>query len=161
MNEHQDTDKTNNANVLDWTSTYQVGVVVHDIDRAVAFYEALGIGPFTENGSATAIERHVHGKLSPSTVVQGRVAPMGDLELELLSPVNGPSVQSEWLESRGEGVIHVCARTDDLDAVISEMERRGFPAASAGTFANGERFAYFDTREVGGVFLEFMQPGEG
>ena len=31
-----------------WDRTYQVGVVVRDLDRAKAFYERLGIGPFEE-----------------------------------------------------------------------------------------------------------------
>lgn len=145
--------------LLDWATSYQVGIVVRDMERAVEFYETLGIGPFVANGSGTASERKVYGEPAPGTVVRGAIAPMGSIELELLSPVSGPSVQQEWLDTRGESVIHVCARTDDLDAVIAEMQSRGFPPISTGTFVNNERFAYFDTREVGGLILEFMQPG--
>ena len=40
-----------------WDRTYQIGVVVRDLDQAKAFYERLGIGPFEEGPSAHTLER--------------------------------------------------------------------------------------------------------
>lgn len=142
-----------------WAGTYQVAVVVRDIELARTFYERLGIGPFTEGPSAVARERRIHGQLAPDAVVRGIVAPMGDIELELLQPVSGDTVQAEFLRERGEGVIHICAKTDDLERDMAVLRALGHEPLSEAHLDDGGRFAYFDTRHVGGLILELFQPG--
>lgn len=142
-----------------WSRAYQVGVVVRDIERAKAFYERLGIGPFVEGPSASAVDRRIYGVLSRDARVRGMVAQMGDIELELLQPVAGRTVQSEFLERHGEGVIHICAYTDDLDRDVERMRELGFPVISSADLSDGGKFAYFDTRAVGGLILELFQRG--
>ncbi len=142
-----------------WDRAYQVAVVVRDIDQATAFYERLGIGPFKEGPSAHTTVRKIYGQDSPDTIVKGRTAEMGDFELELFEPVAGRSVQGDFLAEHGEGVIHICAYTDDLDRDIAEMEALGHEVISYGELADGGKFAYFDTRQVGGLILELFQTG--
>ena len=48
---------------------------------------------------------------------------------------------------------------DDLDAEIERMTGAGFPVISYGELDDGGRFAYFDTRQVGGLILEYFQRG--
>ena len=98
-----------------WSRTYQVGVVVRDIDRAVEFYERLGVGPFEEGPSAHTLERKIYGREAPDVKVKGLIAQMGPIEFELLQPVEGRGIQAEFLEKHGEGVVHLCAHTEDLD----------------------------------------------
>lgn len=147
------------ASRLLWERVYQVGIVVRDLEQARAFYERLGIGPFTEGPSASALDRRIYGRPGPDAVVRGLVAPMGRLEFELLQPVSGDSVQAEFLRTRGEGVIHICAYTDDLERDTAAMHELGFEPISSARLDDGGTFAYFDTREVGGVILELFQPG--
>lgn len=142
-----------------WDRTYQLAVVVQDLDAAVSHYERLGIGPFTDGPSTATLRREVRGQDSPETRIKGKVAKMGAIELELMTPLAGPSIQREFLESRGEGAIHLCAYTDDLDAEIARMESIGHPVISYGELDDGGRFAYFDTTSVGGLILEFFQVG--
>lgn len=142
-----------------WDRTYQVGVAVRDLDQAISFYERLGIGPFTEGPSAHSVMRKVYGQDAPDTRVSGKIAQMGNIEFELLSPVAGRSVQGDFIEERGEGIVHICGYTDDLDSDIEEMAGLGFEIISQGEFDDGGKFAYFDTREVGGVVLELFQTG--
>lgn len=141
---------------MDWTRVYQIGVVVEDLDAAIAYYEAIGIGPFTEGPSESARSRRVYGQPSDA-IVRGACAPMGPVELELLQPVEGDSVQAEALRERGEHVLHVCSYTDDIEEDIRVMAERGFPVISEGDLADGGRFAYFDTRRTGGMVLEMHQ----
>ena len=143
-----------------WDRAYQVGIVVRDMDRAIAFYEALGIGPFVEGPSAHAVDRRIYGRLEPDAEVTGRIAQMGSIEFELMQPVRGKSIQAEFLEKHGEGVVHICAHTDNLATDIERMAANGFPVISSAEFDDGGKFAYFDTREVGGVVLELFQPGD-
>ncbi|MGO1850804.1 VOC family protein [Microbacterium sp.] len=138
---------------MNWDRIYQIGVVVADLDDAIAHYAKAGIGPFHEGPSAAATDRRVHG-LPSDAVVRGACVQLGPIELELLQPVNGDSFQDEMLKEKGEHALHVCAYTDDLDADTAEMAEAGFPVVSEGNLADGGRFAYYDTRAVGGLILE-------
>ena len=142
-----------------WDRTYQIGVVVRDLDQAKDFYERLGIGPFEEGPSGHTLERRIYGELAPDAAVRGAVAPMGDIEFELQQPVSGDTIQSEFLERHGEGVVHLCAFSDDLDRDIAELTELGYDVISEGRINDGGHFAYFDTREIGGLVLELFEPG--
>jgi catechol 2,3-dioxygenase-like lactoylglutathione lyase family enzyme len=143
-----------------WDRGYQVGVVVRDLERAVAFYEALGVGPFEEGPSAHTLERRIYGQPVEDAQVKGLIAQMGNIEFELLQPVTDNTIQAEFLEKHGEGVVHICGFTDDLDRDIAKMEEAGYPVISYGLLDDGGKFAYFDTREVGGLVLELFQTGD-
>lgn len=142
-----------------WDRAYQVGVVVRDLDRAVAFYERLGIGPFVEGPSAHTVERRIYGRPAEGAQVRGKIAQMGSIEFELLQPVSGTTVQGDFLEQHGEGIVHICAHTDDLDRDIEELTDLGYEVISYGRLEDGGQFAYFDTREIGGLVLELFQTG--
>lgn len=142
-----------------WDRAYQIGVVVRDLDKAQAFYERLGIGPFEEGPSAHALRREIYGEEAPDAAVRGSLAKMGNIEFELLQPVSGNTIQAEFLERHGEGVVHICAFTDDLEADKEELVGRGCPVISEGWLSDGGHFAYFDTRAIGGLVLELFQTG--
>jgi len=78
-----------------WSRTYQIGVVVRDIDQAAAFYERLGIGPFEEGPSAHTLVRKIYGKDAPDVAVKGLIAQMGNIEVELPQPVAGKGIQAD------------------------------------------------------------------
>lgn len=143
-----------------WDRTYQIGVVVRDLEAAIEFYEGIGIGPFVEGPSGHALDRKIYGEPEPDAEIHGRIAPMGGIEFELLQPVRGKSIQAEFLAEHGEGVVHLCAHTDDLARDVALLEARGVPVISSGEFDDGGCFAYFDTRRIGGLVLELFQPGE-
>jgi methylmalonyl-CoA/ethylmalonyl-CoA epimerase len=143
-----------------WERAYQVCVVVADLDRTVAFYESLGIGPFREGPSAHTVRRLIRGQESPETRLAGRIARLGELELELIQPIAGPSIQREFLERHGEGIVHLCAYTDDLQRDIAWMrDSRRTDVISYGELSDGGSFAYFDTQAIGGLVLELYQLG--
>jgi methylmalonyl-CoA/ethylmalonyl-CoA epimerase len=145
---------------MNWDHTYQIGVVVADLDRAREHFERAGVGPFREGPSQVAFDRVVYGESAPDVEVRGLLAQMGPLEFELLSPIRGRSVQADALSQRGEHALHICSRTDDLEREIAAMAAAGFTVISRGRFDDGGAFAYFDTRTVGGVILEMFQPGD-
>ena len=43
----------------------------------------------------------------------------GDLQLELIQPVRGPTIHAEFLEAHGPGLHHVCFDVEDLDAACA------------------------------------------
>jgi 4-hydroxyphenylpyruvate dioxygenase-like putative hemolysin len=134
----------------------QIGVIVKDLDQAVEYYSSLGIGPF-EPLDLTRIERSVYGKPARGIRNRSRVAQMGSVQLELLQPVSGESVQMEFLEKRGEGINHLGFLVDDLETEVVRMRSRGFTVISSVKYAGGGGVAYLDTDRIGGVLFELIQ----
>ena len=134
----------------------QIGVLVRDMDKAVKFYESLGIGPF-ESLNVSATDRKVYGKPADDVKNMVRVAKVGQLQFELIQPVSGQSVQKEALESKGEGINHLGYFVDDIEKETAKLIAMGYKAISTGKFAGGGGFAYFDTDRIGGVQFELIQ----
>ena len=119
-----------------------------------------GSGRSWRGPSGHTLERKIYGTDAPDVAVRGLIAQMGDIEFELLQPVAGKGIQAEFLERHGEGVVHLCGYTDDLDRDMADLTGLGYAVISYGRVSDGGRFAYFETREVGGLVLELFQPGE-
>jgi len=141
---------------LPYTKVDQVGVIVRDLDRAVEYYQALGIGPF-ESLNVVPTDRKVYGKPADDVKNLARVAQMGQLQFELIQPVSGESVQKESLDTKGEGISHLGFFVDDIDKEVAKLVGQGFKVISNGKFVGGGGFAYFDTDKVGGVQFELIQ----
>lgn len=142
-----------------FSTVYQIGVVVRDMDQAVRYYEALGIGPFeSPKGAAPILERLVHGKPAPDVKNRISTAQMGEVQLELVQPISGESVQKEFLDTHGEGVNHLGFLVDDLHREVARLVEKGFRVISSGKLADGLAFAYLDTDRIGGIVFELIQP---
>src|SRR4029078_3459417 len=46
----------------------------------------------------------------------------GDTQLELISPVSGESVYTEFLDRAGPGLHHICVEADNVDAAVGTAE---------------------------------------
>jgi len=145
-----------NGEKLPFSKIDQVGIVVEDLDRAVKYYSSLGIGPFKPL-HLKRIERTVHGRPAEGIQNRSKVAQMGSVQLELLQPVSGESVQKEFLEKRGEGVNHLGFLVDDLEREVNRLTARGFSVISSVRYSGGGGVAYLDTDRIGGVIFELIQ----
>lgn len=134
-----------------------IGAVVKDVEKAVEYYESLGIGPFETIGAS--IEKRVRGKVvDPSSIkLKVRTARMGPVNLELLQPVEGESVWKEFLETRGEGIQHIAYKVDSIDSEMEMLLNKGFMVLYSSRFKGGGGDAYFDTGEIGGVLFTPVQ----
>jgi len=136
---------------------HQIGVIVRDIDEAVAFYEDLGIGPFeSPKGPAPIFERQMYGKPAPDVKNRISTTQMGAVQLELVQPVSGKSLQMDFLERNGEGVNHLAFLVNDLDGEVAKLVQKGFRVISSGKTVRST-FAYLDTDKVGGIVFELIQ----
>ena len=134
----------------------QVGVVVRDIDKAVEYYSSFGIGPF-EPLNVSIIEREVYGKPAEDVKNIVKVAQVGKVDLELVQPAAGESIQKEFLERHGEGINHLGFFVDDLNQEVAKLVEKGFKVIMSAKFIGGGGFAYLDTDKVGGVQFELIQ----
>lgn len=141
-----------------FSAVCQIGMIVRNMDVAVKYFQTLGIGPFeSSQDPAPIVDRIVRGRPAPDVKNRISTAQMGAVELELVQPVSGASVQREFLETHGEGINHLGFLVNDLEAETAKLFERGFRVLSSGRTTSGDAFAYFDTDKVGGIVFELMQ----
>ena len=143
----------------------QIGIVVRDLDEALPRYRALfGEDDWlvVENGPANMHGLHVRGELSPFSM---RLALAGERpQVELLQPLDGPSILDEWLARRGEGLHHLGYLVDSVDETIDAMRESGYACVQHGYGFNADgsgAFAFFDTENELGYLVEALELGTG
>lgn len=81
----------------------------------------------------------------------------GTQQIELIQPVSGNNLYTEFLESNGVGVHHVAYVPVDYEETLAEAERRGMPVLQQGRIGGaGMEFAYLDGGPLGG-YIELMK----
>ena len=135
----------------------QVAFVVEDLEDGMdRFSNILGVGPWDvyrfEPPALT--DRTFRGE-SHEYSMRLALADVGETMLELIEPLEGPSIYTEHLEEHGEGLHHVaCFAFEDTHAVIDAFEDAGMPVIQSGNF-DGVEYWYFDTAdELNGTIFE-------
>ncbi|OPX05080.1 VOC family protein [Mycobacterium sp. AT1] len=81
----------------------------------------------------------------------------GDTQLELIEPVRGESIYSEFLDGSGPGLHHVAieaASPERFDEMLGDAERDGASVVCRGVMPGGMRFAYLSAAQAGVPYLE-------
>ena len=76
----------------------------------------------------------------------------GDTQLELIAPVTGESVYSEFIDRAGAGLHHICREVDDVDAAVGSAE-----VVQRGTMPGGMEFAYISAEAAGVPYIEIAR----
>ena len=136
----------------------QLGIVVRDIYEKVKTYqEVYNIGPWEiQDGDkgfeAEAQDLTVRGKRQDFKVSLA-TAMVGDLQIELIQPLDAFSEYADFLRKHGEGIQHVSVVTD-AKQFKQEMQARGVESALYGYVPGVEKFEYFDTMDDIGMMIE-------
>ena len=133
-----------------------VGVVVRNLDKAIDYYQSLGLGPFRQKDISVLTDKKMYGKPTDFELKMA-TAQMGPIMIELIQPVEEAPVQEEFLESKGEGINHIAFSVDDLDKEEAKLVEKGLEVILSVRRTTGGGGSYFDTREVGGVIMELIQ----
>ncbi|RPI04000.1 MAG: VOC family protein, partial [Zetaproteobacteria bacterium] len=136
----------------------QVGLVVRDLGKAMErYWTLLGIGPWK-------IYTYAPPALRDATVRGVRTdysmriacAQAGPTQLELIQPLEGPSIYMEHLAAKGEGLHHIQSRVEaDIQDVLAAFAAHGIGVLMGGKFGEGE-FYYLDTEPTLGVIYEIF-----
>jgi methylmalonyl-CoA/ethylmalonyl-CoA epimerase len=134
---------------------HQLGFVVRDIEKTCKHYEAVfGTGPFSP-----VIDVDMDGALLRGTPVKTKIkvafVQSGGVQIELIQPVEGHNVYTEFLETKGEGIHHLGYQIDDIEAAKAAFRSKGLEPVFCRDMGVME-FAYYDTAEAGGLMLEFL-----
>jgi methylmalonyl-CoA/ethylmalonyl-CoA epimerase len=136
---------------------HHICIVVHDLDRSVAWYEGHGMGPWTDYPKGGKyIEFDVPDRAA-SDAMRYKCLDLANVQIQLCEPGAGDSPQRRFLERHGEGVYHLGFEVPDRDAAERQGRGLGLDVIARGKREDGSGFAYFDTRAGAGVVLEIRK----
>jgi hypothetical protein len=76
----------------------------------------------------------------------------GDTQLELIAPVSGDSIYTEFLDRAGPGLHHICIEVDDVqNAVAADGSAE---VVQRGVMPGGMEFAYVSAEAAGVPYIE-------
>lgn len=142
----------------------EVCFVTCDHRRTMRGLVALGIGPWRiyTFDSATVTERTYHEQPA-DFAIKVCFAEVGNLSLEIMEPLYGPSIFAQFLDEHGEGLQHLAF--DCEDRPWAERERQfaahGFERVQSGTFNEQNPFAFFDTEAATSTTFETYDIPDG
>lgn len=146
----------------------QLGIVVHDAEEtAKNYWNIFGVGPwiFIDFKPPHLSEVTLHGiAINPEVNLQTKaaIAQWGDLQIELLQPVRGPSTYREFLKTRGQGIHHLSfAQVEDHEAMISGFQRMGIETESSGLLGGAVTFTYLASQKELGTIYEALKTDPG
>jgi methylmalonyl-CoA/ethylmalonyl-CoA epimerase len=137
----------------------QIAIVVEDIHAAMdAYSKALGWGPWNvyEHKPPSLHHTHLHGQEQDFTMI-GAETHVGPIVVELLQPVEGPSIYKEWLERKGEGMHHIAVMAhtqEESDAIKARFAAMGADVMMGGRIGETIEFYYLDTEPMLKVIIE-------
>jgi len=137
----------------------QVAVVVKDLRKAMEnYWKTLGIGPWSVYTFAPPALREpsIRGKPVPYSM-RLALTKAGSVELELIEPLEGPSIYKEFLAKRGEGLHHLGFLVDDLDNALAAFKKMGIDVLMSGRWGDVSEYYYMDTEAVLGIIYEIIK----
>lgn len=140
----------------------QICWVTDDIDATTTLLtDQFGVGAWTRLDSIEFSEETTTLRGEPVRFVCNiALGYAGDLQLEVIAPVEGPTIHAEFLAEHGAGLHHVCFEVDDMAAAVAGAEEAGLPVLMRGSMMGGEiEFAYLDGSAGGAPYIELARIG--
>jgi len=126
---------------------HHVAIAVRNLDESLAVFERLlGVKP-------------LQVKVLPGPRVRAAVFPVGDGgEIELIEPMDADSGVARFLETRGQGIHHLCIEVDDVDAALKEMAGKGIELIDKqGREGLVGKIGFLNPRSAQGALIELVQ----
>jgi methylmalonyl-CoA/ethylmalonyl-CoA epimerase len=126
-----------------------IAVAVRDIDTTAAFYrDVLGL-------RLVGIEEVADQK------VKVAFFSIGETNIELVMPTSEDSSVAKFLDSKGEGLHHICYASDDIEADLANLKARGARLIdeTPRLGAHGAKVAFVHPKSSRGVLTEISQKG--
>lgn len=136
----------------------QIALIVPDIERACDQYaRVFGIDrpEYIITDPADKSQIQYRGQTTPARAKLAFVR-FANITIELIEPLDGPSVWRDFLEKRGEGVHHMAFMVQGMQQAIDELGDKGIPLVQTGEYTGG-RYAYVDAAGTLGVDIELLE----
>ncbi len=141
-------------------SITQVAIAVRDVPKvAENYWNILGIGPWEIYDWEYPLvrDRQYYGK---PALARERIgfAQVGATQLELIQPVDGPSIYGDFLEEHGEGIHHLQFKVEDVDGVAEMLAKQGFPDMQSGHSGDTGAYHYIDFKPLHTIWELAREP---
>ena len=136
----------------------QVGIVVKNADRMAAKLSqltGLDVPATIITDDYEKARTQFRGSPSPAKA-KLIIFNMGQVAIEIIEPIGGPSTWREFLEARGEGVHHIAFTVQDASRSADGLAANGIPAIQSGVFEGG-KYIYSDGEKELTVILELLE----
>ncbi|WP_028923263.1 VOC family protein [Pseudonocardia acaciae] len=140
----------------------QVAMVVADLDEAMASWGAVGhTAPrwrIWTYGPGTVSSLTYRGR--PASYSMRLALAGSNPQLELIEPLEPPTIYHDWLLDDRRGVHHLGFHVVDLRATTDRMVDAGYSMIQSGVGIGADGsggYAYFDTVDTLGYFLEAIE----
>ena len=122
-----------------------IGIAVKSIDEALKAYV---------NGLGGIADKEVH----KSADMAAHMVKVGETKLEFLEPIGAGGVIAKFLESRGEGIHHLCIEVDDIAKAIKDLTDKGFRMIDKEPRQGLEGMvAFVHPKSMNGVLIELVE----
>lgn len=127
-----------------------VGIAVREIQRSTELFSRL----LDDNSPRTEDIAEQKAKIS--------FYPVGDSSIELIQSTAQLSSVAKFVETRGEGIHHICLEVDDIVGEIQRLKNAGFQFVNEHPSAGGDgcMVAFLHPKSTNGVLVELSQPLE-
>jgi methylmalonyl-CoA/ethylmalonyl-CoA epimerase len=136
-----------------FTAIDHVGIAVHDLDEAMAFYrDSYGM-------------QVLHEETNEEQGVREAMVGVGDSGscIQLLAPLDESSTIAKFLDRSGPGIQQLAFRVTDVEQVAAVLRARGlrllYDAPKRGTADS--RVNFIHPKDAGGVLVELVEPAAG
>lgn len=136
----------------------QVGIIVRDIEsKARAWSEILGL-PMPNIIITDTLDKTQAEYNGTSTTARAKLAflHMGQLDVELIEPIDGPSTWKDQLDQHGDSLHHIAFVIKGMQDKIAYLDSKGVPLLQRGEYTGG-RYAYLDGVPQLGTVLELLE----
>jgi len=132
------------------TRIHHVGLVVQDADEALKFWrDVIGL-EVTDD------------RVIDDQGVRGVLLKIGNSEVELLEPTRDDTGVARFLETRGEGMHHLCFESDDVAKELETAASKGIELIDQSPRPGlAGMIGFLHPKSNHGVLVEFATPIEG
>jgi glyoxalase/bleomycin resistance protein/dioxygenase superfamily protein len=140
------------------TIVVQVGIVVHDIESTSRNWSELFGLPMPEITTTDSVDTARTEYKGASTPARAKLAffHLGQVDVELIEPIDGPSTWKDQLDERGDSLHHIAFRIKGMLDTLAYLESKDIGLIQRGEYTGG-RYAYVDAVDQLGCILELLE----
>jgi methylmalonyl-CoA/ethylmalonyl-CoA epimerase len=126
---------------------HHVGIAVTDLDTSIQLYLSLFGAEL------------VHRATNEGEGLEAAFLRLGDVELELITPLRADSPVGKFVAKRGPGLHHVAYAVSDIKGKLAEAQAAGLELidSTPRMGMHGSWVAFVHPKSVGGVLTEFVE----
>ncbi len=140
----------------------QIAILVPDIDKAVeTYWKRFGIGPWHHYTYGKPLVKRMTRNGKPYDYkMKVALSYIGEMRIELIEPLEGDTVYSEFIEQHGYGMHHIGVLTDDMQKSLEHARECGLDMTQDGAGFGPDddgHYAYLDTEDLLGTTVELIE----